>query len=83
MMKGLGERRKAPKANVAVHRFANLSDGLQGIEDLKTSLEMTLIISTEEKTCETIVTHVKADLEDTPQPLPGVPNVSGFRVVRT
>jgi hypothetical protein len=66
--KGPRECREAPEANVAVHRFANLYDGLQGIEELTTNLAMTLIASTEAKTHETIVAHVEADLENTPQP---------------
>jgi hypothetical protein len=49
-------------------QFANLPDGLQGIEDLTTNLATTLIVSTEAKTRKTIVAHVKADLENTPQP---------------
>jgi hypothetical protein len=66
--KGPGERRESPEADVANLRLANLPNGLQGIEDLTTSLAMTLVDSTEAKTQETIITHVEADLENTPQP---------------
>jgi hypothetical protein len=62
------ERREAPKADVVDLRFSNLPDGLQGIEDLTTSLATTLIDSTEVKTHETIITHVEADLENTALP---------------
>jgi hypothetical protein len=65
-MKGPRERRESLEADVADLRFANLPNGLQGIEDLTTSLASTLIDSTEAKTHETIVTHVEADLENTP-----------------
>jgi hypothetical protein len=67
-MKGPGERPKAPEADVVDLRLASFPDGLQGIEDLTTSFAMTLIDSMEAKTHETIVTHVEADLENTPQP---------------
>jgi hypothetical protein len=67
-MKGPGERREAPEAEVADLRLANLPNGLQAIEDLKTSSATTLVDSTTSKTVMTIVTHVKADLENTPQP---------------
>jgi hypothetical protein len=60
-----------------------LSNGFQGIEDLKTNLAMILIVSTKAKTCEPIIGHVEADLENTPQLLPSTPNVGGFRVART
>jgi hypothetical protein len=43
-----------------------LAIGLQGVEDLKTNLAKTLIVRTEVKTRETIVTHVEGDLENTP-----------------
>jgi hypothetical protein len=66
--KGPRERREAPEADVADLWLANLPNGLQGVEDLTTSLATTLIDSTEAKTHKTIVTHVKADLENTPQP---------------
>jgi hypothetical protein len=64
--KGPEERREAPKADVTIHWFANLSDGLQGIEDLTTNLATTLVVSTEAKTHETIIAHVEADLENAP-----------------
>jgi hypothetical protein len=67
-VKGPGERREAPEAEVADLRLANLPNGLQAIEDLKTSSATTLIDSTKAKTVMTIVTHVEADLENTPQP---------------
>jgi hypothetical protein len=67
-MNGPGERHKAPEADVANLRLVNLPDGLQGIEDLTTSLATTLIDSTEAKMHKTIVTLVEANLEDTPQP---------------
>jgi hypothetical protein len=66
--KGPKERCEAPKADVADLWLANFPNGLQGIEDLMTSLAMTLIDSTKAKTHGTIITHVKADLENTPQP---------------
>jgi hypothetical protein len=67
--KGPGERREAPEAKVANLRLANLPNGLQAIEDLKTSSATTLVDSTTAKTVMTIITHVKADLEEnTPQP---------------
>jgi hypothetical protein len=68
MVKGPGERREDPEAEVADLRLANLSNGLQAIDDLKMSSAMPLLDSTKAKTHETIVTHVKADLENTPQP---------------
>jgi hypothetical protein len=68
MTKGPGERREAPKADVADLWLA-LSDGLQAIEDLETFSAMTCVDSMKAKTVMTIVTHVNADLEeDTPQP---------------
>jgi hypothetical protein len=45
-----------------------MSHGLQGAEDLKANLAKPIEVSIEAKTRETIVTHVEADLEDTPQP---------------
>jgi hypothetical protein len=66
--KGPGERREAPEADVADLRLVNLPDSLQGIEYSPTSSATTLIVSTEAKTHETIVAHVEADLENTPQP---------------
>jgi hypothetical protein len=66
--KGSGERREAPKAEVADLRLT-LSNGLQAIEDLETFSAMTCVDSTKAKTVVTIITHVEADLEeDTPQP---------------
>jgi hypothetical protein len=43
-----------------------LAIALQGIEDLKMNLAKTLIVGTEVKMHETIVTHVEANLENTP-----------------
>jgi hypothetical protein len=66
--KGLGERREAPEAEVTDLRLT-FSDGLQAIKDLKACPATARIDSTKAKTVMTIVTHVKADLEnDTPQP---------------
>jgi hypothetical protein len=63
-----GERREAFKAKVT-NRWLTLSKGLQAIEDLKTLSAMARIDSTKAKMMMTIVTHVKADLEEnTPQP---------------
>jgi hypothetical protein len=68
MTKGSGERREAPKADVADLRLA-FSDGLQAVEDLETFSATTRVDSTKAKTVMTIVTHVEADLEEnTPQP---------------
>jgi hypothetical protein len=66
MLKGLGERCEAPEADDTTHRLATLSHGLQGTEDLNTNLAIPLVVGTEVKTHETIVAHVKADLENTP-----------------
>jgi hypothetical protein len=67
-VKGPGERREAPKADVTDLGLA-LSDGLQAIEDLETFSSTTCVDSAKVKTVMTIVTHVDADLEeDTPQP---------------
>jgi hypothetical protein len=67
---GQAARRRGPEsaaeADVADLRLTNLPDGLQGIEDLTTSLVTTLVDSTKAKKHETIVTHVEADLENTP-----------------
>jgi hypothetical protein len=68
MTKGPRERREAPEADVTNVRLINLPDSFQGIEYSTTSLAMTLIVSTEAETHETIVAHVEADLENTPQP---------------
>jgi hypothetical protein len=67
-VKGPGERCEAPEADVADLRLTNLPDNLQGIKDLTTSFATTLVDSMKAKTHETIVTHVEADLENTPQP---------------
>jgi hypothetical protein len=64
--KGPGERREAPKAEVA-DLWLTLSNGLQAIEDLETFSAMTYVDNMKAKTVMTIVTHVEADLEeDTP-----------------
>jgi hypothetical protein len=69
MAKGPSECREALEAEVANLRLANLPNGLQAIEDLKTSSATTLVDSTTAKMVMTIVTHVKADIEEnTPQP---------------
>jgi hypothetical protein len=68
MAKGFGGCRKAPEANVTNFWLVNLSDSLQGIENLTTNPVTTLIDITKAKTHETIVAHVEADLENTPQP---------------
>jgi hypothetical protein len=48
------------------------------------TLMMSLEVGVKAKALGTIVTHVKADLEETHHsPLPGTPNVGGFRVART
>jgi hypothetical protein len=63
-----GKHREALKAEVA-DRWLSFSDGLQAIEDLKTLLATARVDSAKVKTVTTIVTHVKADLEEnTPQP---------------
>jgi hypothetical protein len=68
MTKRPGERREAPKADVADLRLA-FPDGLQAIEDLKTLSATACVDGAKAKTMMTIVTHVEADLEeDTPQP---------------
>jgi hypothetical protein len=68
MTKRLGERREAPKADVADLRLA-LPDGLQAIEDLETLSATTCVDSAKAEMVMTIVTHVDVDLEeDTPQP---------------
>jgi hypothetical protein len=66
--KGPGKRRKAPEAKVADLWLTDLPNGLQAIEDLKTCSATTRIDNTKVKTVMTIVTHVEADLENTPQP---------------
>jgi hypothetical protein len=67
-VKGPGERREAPEAEVADLRLTDLPNGLQAIEYLKTCSATTRVDNTKEKTVMTIVTHVEADLENTPQP---------------
>jgi hypothetical protein len=66
--KGSGERREAPEAKVTDLRLADLPNGLQAIEDLKTCSATARVDSTKAKTVMTIVTHVETDLENTPQP---------------
>jgi hypothetical protein len=67
--KGAGERHEAPEAEVADLRLADLPNGLQAIEDLKTCSATARVDSTKATTVMTVVTHVKADLEETtPQP---------------
>jgi hypothetical protein len=67
--KGSGERREAPEAEVADLWLADLPNGLQAIENLKTCPATACLDSTMVKTVMTIITHVEADLEDnTPQP---------------
>jgi hypothetical protein len=69
MAKGAGERREAPEAEVADLRLADLPNGLQAIGDLKTCSATARVDSTKVTMVMTIVTHVKADLEETtPQP---------------
>jgi hypothetical protein len=63
-----GERREALEAEVA-GRWLTLSNGLQAIKDLKTFSATTCVDNEKAKTVTTIITHVKADLEEnTPQP---------------
>jgi hypothetical protein len=67
-MKGPGERREAPKAEVADLRLT-FSNGLQTIKDLKACPAMARVDSMKAKTVMTIITHCEADLEEiTPQP---------------
>jgi hypothetical protein len=67
--KGSGERREAPEAEVADLWLANLPNGLQAIEALKTCSATARVDSTKAKTVMTIITNVEADLEEnTPQP---------------
>jgi hypothetical protein len=68
MPKGLREHCEAPEADDAALWLTTLSNGLQGIEDLKTNLATTLIVGMEVKTCETFIAHVEAYIENTPQP---------------
>jgi hypothetical protein len=82
--KGLIERFKAPEAVATTRWRSTLSHGLQCSKKLKTTLAMGLEVGAKAKTHETIVTHVEADLEEKHHsPLPGAPNVKGFRVART
>jgi hypothetical protein len=67
--KGSGERREALEAEVVDLQLADLPNGLQAIENLKTCSATARVDSTKAKTVMTIVTHVEADLEEnTPQP---------------
>jgi hypothetical protein len=84
MLKGLGKRFKAPKVVDSTRRHSTQSHSLQGRKELKTTLAVGLKNGALAKTLGTIVTHVEADLEETHHsPLPGAPNVGGFRVART
>jgi hypothetical protein len=64
--KGPGERRESSEAEVTDLRLTDLPNGLQAIEDWKTCSATTRVDNTKAKTVRTIVTHVKADLENTP-----------------
>jgi hypothetical protein len=67
-MKGSGECHEAPEAKVA-DLWLTLSNGLQAIKDSKMCSVTACVDSTKAKTVMTIITHVKADLEEnTPQP---------------
>jgi hypothetical protein len=66
MTKGLREHCEAPEADDAAHRLATLSHGLQSAKDLKMTLTACLVVGTKVKMHEMIITHVKADLENTP-----------------
>jgi hypothetical protein len=69
VVKGPGERREAPKAEVTDLRLTDLPNGLQAVEDLKMCSATTRVDSTEAKMVMMIITHVEADLEEnTPQP---------------
>jgi hypothetical protein len=84
MPKGFGECLKVPEAGDAARQLATLSHGLQGSQELKTTLTTSLKVGAKAKTHESIVTHVEAYLEETHHsPLPGAPNVEGFHVART
>jgi hypothetical protein len=84
MPKVLGKRFEAPKAVDTARRRSTLSHSLQGRKELKMTLTVGLEVGAQAKTLGMIVTHVEADLEETHHsPLPGVPNVEGFRVTRT
>jgi hypothetical protein len=64
--KRLGERCKAPEAVDTARRLATLSNSHQGSKELKTTLTTGLKVGKKVKTHKTIVTHVEADLENTP-----------------
>jgi hypothetical protein len=67
--KGFGEHREAPEAEIADLRLANLPNGLQAIQNLKTCPVTARVDNMKAKMVMTIVTHVKADLEEnTPYP---------------
>jgi hypothetical protein len=66
MLKGLGERSKAPEAVVTTRRLAALSHSLHGSKELKTTLTTGLEVDVKVKTHKVIVTHVEADLESSP-----------------
>jgi hypothetical protein len=67
-VKGPGERREAPEAEVTDLWLTDLPNGLQAIEDLKTCSTPARVDSAKAKTVMMIITHVEADLENTPQP---------------
>jgi hypothetical protein len=62
---GFRERGEACEAGGAAHWLYTLANGFRGIEDLKMNLMTMLIVGTEAKTYQTIVSHVEADLENT------------------
>jgi hypothetical protein len=68
MPKGRGKRFEAPKAIDIARRRSTLPHNFQGRKELKTTLTTGLEVSAQAKTLGTIVTHVEADLENTPQP---------------
>jgi hypothetical protein len=66
--KGSGECREGPEAEVAELWLADLPNGLQAIQNMKTCPATARVNSTKAKTVMTIMTHVEADLEEnTPQ----------------
>jgi hypothetical protein len=84
MPQGHGKRFEAPKAVDSTRQHSTLPHSLQGRKELKTTLAEGLEDGTLAKTLGTIVTHVEADVEETHHsPLPGAPNIDGFRVART
>jgi hypothetical protein len=84
MPKGHGKRFEAPKAVDTARRHSTLPHSHQGRKELKTTLAAGLEDGALVKTLGMIVTHVKADLEETHHnPLPSAPNVGGFCVART